>query len=338
MSDYDSPCSEAEKHVADDTQTDPASSLSLTAAQLLLLSKFRQTRCAAEFQRADHWKSALGEAPMQTIHQLASLGLLEQGALRQILVAMFTAAQLKDMLKQHGVYGFGGKDKLAAQLIQVDPEGVAKHAADQLAFQCSEKGRAIVQHYLTQEKAKARAVEQLALQALQQRQFERASKLVASFEASQVFPRGINIDWKNHNHKRDVALLAAIFASWPKILASLKENQLFQLRVAAGMIHLWGTSDADDWLPQDLTTDLVMDNSAAARMLLFYVIHKAELEQYRLLRVKCLEISVTKDDCSCQECALLVNRKYQLENIPELPYEKCTSELGCRCVLLARFA
>jgi hypothetical protein len=256
---------------------------------------------------------------------------------------MFTASRLKEMLKQRAVDGFGRKDDLADRLIQVDPEGMAQHAADQLSFECSEKGQTIVQQYLTQEKTRARSIKQQTLNAIQQREFELASNLVASFEASQVFPRGINIDWTNRNPKPDVVVLTAIFASSPKILISLNQNQLNHLRVGAAMIHLWGTRDANDWLPQDFRTDLIMDNNAAARMIVFYVIHQAQIEQYRrlaqegCLRVKYIEISATRDDCSCKECERLATRRYQLDNVPEIPHQKCTSELGCRCELLPRF-
>ena len=109
------------------------------------------------------------------------------------------------------------------------------------------------------------------------------------------------------------------------------------------MMHLWGTREARAWLPRDLKTGLRMDEDAAARMILFYVSHQRELVNYRrltqlrFLSVKYFEISRVGDSCSCSACQRMAKKKYTLEDVPELPYEKCKSEMGCRCVALPRF-
>lgn len=112
-------------------------------------------------------------------------------------------------------------------------------------------------------------------------------------------------------------------------MSSLNEEQLEYLRVAAGMMHLWGTNQAKDWLPEEFETGLIMDNDATARMLLFHASHQRSIAQYRAAGVKTVEVLAT--DNSCKACKKLAGRKYKLNEVPELPHEKCTSEMGCRC-------
>ncbi len=156
--------------------------------------------------------------------------------------------------------------------------------------------------------------------------------MVASFEAEQVFPRGLSIKWRHYNPTRDVAMLRTIFVSRLKILAHLNDKELDQLRIAAGMMHLWGTSAAKEWLPPDFETELAMDSDAAVRMLGSYVSHQINMAEYRQSRViKAVEIYNCNDSSVCDACRKLARRKYKLNKVPELPYEKCTSEMGCRC-------
>ena len=213
--------------------------------------------------------------------------------------------------------------------IQADPDGMRKATRGLNVLQCTEEGRVIAEEYLAQEKEERAKVEEQTLQALRQCSFREASKLVATFEAEQVFSRGIGIDWEHHNPAHDVAMLKVIFQASPKILSSLNDEQMKHLRIAAGMMYLWGTDRAEDWLPDDFETDLIMDNDTAARMILFYISHQRNIAQYRAAGVRKVEILATEN--SCMACKELAKKKYRIDEVPELPYEKCTSEMGCRC-------
>jgi len=146
---------------------------------------------------------------------------------------------------------------------------------------------------------------------------------VGLFEGEQAFPRESEIN-------NEVTLLEIMFRSKPKILAPLTDEQLEQLRIAAGMICVWvRKAGAKNWLPPNFKTGLTMDNDAAARMILFHALHQIRMAEYRKTRVKTVEILLADD--SCDECRKLGQRKYQLNQVPELPYEKCISKKGCRC-------
>jgi hypothetical protein len=149
-----------------------------------------------------------------------------------------------------------------------------------------------------------------------------------------VFPRGIGIDWQHHNPNPDIAMLNAIAQGKPRILKSLSESQLNTLRLAAGMMYLWGTNHAKEWFPPDFETDLALDRDAAARMVLFHAIHCVEVANYKDSgAAKQVEILAASD--SCEPCKKIAGKRFKLNDVIELPYEHCTHEIGCRCTLIA---
>ncbi len=300
-----------------------------SSAHLLFLSKFRTPRATDDFSKSDTWRGVLKEAPKKAVKRFLDEGIVEQAGLAGLLDYRYKVSELKTMLKQRGLQVSGHKTELIERLIQADIEGMRKATRGLSVLLCSEQGRVIAEQYLAQEKEKRAGVEKQTLQALQQRKFKEASQMVAVFEAQQVLPRGVNIDWKHHNPAHDVATLKTMFKSKPKILGSLNDEQMECLHIAAGMMHLWGTNQAKDWLSDNFKTGLIMDNDAAARMILFYASHQCSIAEYRTVGVKTVKILTT--DNSCEACKKLAKRKYKMNEVPELPYEKCTSEMGCRC-------
>lgn len=303
-------------------------------AHLLLLSKFLHPRTADDFAESDAWRMALGEKPRQAIKRLLDENMLVQADLSTQLDYKFKAAELKDMLKKRGLPVSGRKGDLIQRLIQADPEGMNQAVSELTVLLCSEHGREIAEQYLANEKVKRRRIEQQVMEYLRQRKFKDASIAVASYEAEQVFPRGIGVDWKHHNPAPDIAMLNAIFGNKPKILARLNDSQSNALRLAAGMMYLWGTNQCKEWLPPDFETELAIDNEAAARMFLFHAINRVNIANYKRSGVvKQVEILAAQD--SCDACKNISGKRFKLSEAPELPYEHCTHEMGCRCTLLA---
>ena len=48
--------------------------------------------------------------------------------------------------------------------------------------------------------------------------------------------------------------------------------------------------------------------------------------------IKYVEILTASD--TCDECKVLAKKQFKLDRAPELPYEKCTHHMGCRCVYI----
>ncbi len=83
------------------------------------------------------------------------------------------------------------------------------------------------------------AAEEIVREALIRGRFRNASLAVAEFEAKQVRPRGIGIDWKRYDPAVDVRALTAIYTRIPGILEGVAGGALESLRFAAAMQFLW---------------------------------------------------------------------------------------------------
>lgn len=301
-------------------------------AHLLFLSKFLHARTAQESAKADSWMDVLRETPQQAIKRFVEEGILVIPGLSEYLAYQYKVSELQTMLKQRGLPGSGRKQDLISRLIAADPEGMKKPATGLSVFQCSDRGQEIANQYLASEKEEREATEREVLVVLHKRKFREASLLVSSYEAAQVFPRGVGIDWENYDTGRDVAVLEVIFSSSPNLLARLEKGKLEPLRLAAGMSYLWGTYKTEACLPAGFETGLVMDCDTVARLLKSHALHQVIMEEYRNGGfVKSVEIHTCNDDIVCDACRELAGKIYTLSEVPELPYEKCTSERGCRC-------
>jgi hypothetical protein len=302
-------------------------------AHLLLLTKFLSPKTVDDFAQSDLWKAALGEDPKQVVKRFLNEGMLSQADVSARLDYRFKATELKEMLKERALAMSGRKSDLIERLIQADPEAMKRAVSGLSVLLCSERGREIAEQYVVSEKAKRRELEQRVMEHLRQRRFRQASEAVASYEAEQVFERGMGIDWKHYNPARDIEMLKTIFDSKPKILRSLNDSQLDTLRIAAGMMCLLGTtSQGEEWSPRHLQTGLAIDGDAAARMFEFYAAHQANLAEYKASGVvEQVEIVASSD--SCDACKKMAGKRYKLDDVPELPYEYCTHDKGCRCTL-----
>jgi hypothetical protein len=312
-------------------------------AHLLLLSKFSNGDSPTRYRDADYWEPALKEKPTKVVEQFIKEKMLELAELPEILNYKFKASDLKSMLKEKGLKVSGRKEELIQRLIDNDAKAMSEVTKGLDLYRCTTAGKQLAEHYLEGERIKREAAEQKTLSLLAGEEFLKAVRVVAQYEATQVFARGLGIDWKNYDETSEffqsiVESLKVIFNTTPAILKGIEENRLRQLRPTAGMMLLWGTRTARHWLPlpEGFETGIHLDGDTACRMLVFHAHYLRHIKEYKELgcRTAEVEISGAGDEATCSECRKINGKKYRIENVPELPYAKCTSECGCRCTVL----
>jgi len=316
-----------------------------SVAHRLLLTKFITPSSTLSFVDQDYWRIALGENPLSAITRFQDEGLLVEPALDVKVASGFGLTNLKAQLRKRGLKVSGTKLELAARLVQFDPDGMQNAFVEQTFLVCSDLGTKIASQIKSSNDAEKEQSEQESFALLGKLSFIDACRRVAQYEAMQAIPRGVNMDWKNYDPARDIAILKEIFSGNPKILTRFNcrftECQTDKLRIPAGMQLLWGELKLG-WLPIELLdvnhelkpdNDLEMDVETSVRMLLFYAKHRVDLDRYRKLNfVKHIEILATND--SCEACKKLSTKRYNLDDVPELPHVHCTNGAGCRCQCL----
>lgn len=302
-------------------------------AHLFLLSQFLRPKVITHFNK-DYLREQLGENLAQAIKRFKDDKMLVAPSLAEHVATVVQFDDLRKILRERGLPATGKKGVLVERLIQADPDLARKVSSNVETLICSERGRSIAESFLSLENEKRASVETFVLECLRRRKFLEASQAVAKYESEQIIPRGMNIDWKKYDSKNDDEKLKILFAAKPKILSQLDEKTLEPMRIAAGMDMLWGENRAIAWLPQGFNSGFPQGNEVACRMLIFYAQAKTNLDNWKRSGVvKSVRIGNAKD--SCEACKNNAKKKYKLNDAPELPHERCTHALGCRCVHLA---
>ena len=300
-------------------------------AHLLLLTKFLWPQDVGESADRGYWDEVLGESHRQAVDRFLSEGFLFEAGLKERISSRFRVADMKPLLKARGLKVSGRKAELIDRLVEADQAYMAHAVADVRLLACSDEGRAVAEKYLGDAEQERKQAEQTALAFLKAGDYGRASQAVATYEAEQVFSRGMGIDWNHYDPSHDVARLKLIFGGRPKVLAAVDEQGLSHLRIAAGMLQLWRTGDVDSWLPAGFETGVAYDNRTAAWMLVTNAVYRHELAQLRDLGARSVEYLGRNDGEVCDACRQIQGRLYRLDDAPELPYAGCTSVTGCRC-------
>ena len=138
-----------------------------------------------------------------------------------------------------------------------------------------------IEEYLKFKANERGEAEKKVKQLLENESYKMAIMVMAEYEAKQVFPRGLNIDWQSYNPTYDIAALKSVFINPPKILKNFDIRKHKPLFVAGAMKFIWGTGKGPEWIPENFKANLNMDTSSAAFMICTKLLHERNLANYR---------------------------------------------------------
>ncbi|MEW6672626.1 MAG: SAP domain-containing protein [Thermodesulfobacteriota bacterium] len=299
-------------------------------AHLLLLSKFLNGNNPNYFAEASYWETPLKEKPMKAIKWFIKDEMLEPAQLVDLINHKFKVTELKTMLKDRGLKSSGRKEEMVERLIEHDRDGLTRATKDVNLFKCTAFGKILAEGYLNRCRRQKENTEQEVLSYLKLRRFKEATLTVSKYEAAQIFPRGLGIDWGNYDYTRDTKMLEFIFNAKPKTLSDLDSARREKINLAVAIIYLWGTNEWNKWVPPGFDSGLITTD-LSVRTIFSYANFKLNMDDYRNLGIKEVEISVVFDQSTCDSCKKLDGRRFKLDQVPTLPHEKCTSKSGCRC-------
>lgn len=127
-----------------------------------------------------------------------------------------------------------------------------------------------------------------------------------------------------------VEMINYIVSSSPKVLGSISNSNLSNLRAAVCMSILWVNELPESWLPDDFETTL-SSNAVAVNYLKCNARIKRDLDKCQEYSQKVKLVFDKFDLDSCESCKKLKNKIFYIKDFPELPLESCTSQTGCKC-------
>lgn len=305
-------------------------------ARLEFLAQFLTGRRPNSFPEP-LWRPALRASPSTVCAEFLEKGLLVEASLHEQIASEFTVADLRAQLKARALKVSGCKADLIERLMRHDPQGaqtMASRAGARPVYVCSQQGRAMAEKFVATKKAERAAAEGAAFAALRLCDFPAAVAVVAEYQAKQILPAGLNVDWSSETFRAElVEEVKGIFETAPgrpRILSAMEPAEFRRLQTAAAVMLLWGNPRAPKLTPPGFVSPNGLDASAAARMILFFVRHRTTLAQMNAFGVRRVQI-MASDRC-CNACAKLTSIAYSIDAAPELPHEFCADPRGCRCL------
>jgi len=302
-------------------------------AHQLLLTKLTSATDPESWSHSDAWAQVLGESPIDAAAHFTQEGLVEPAGLKSILEMNNSQIQLKAKLKERGLKVSGKKEELAARLAGVDPEGIKVLIGQRTFLTCTAKGQELAERFRAEFMAERTAAENTSLELFKIGQLEEACGAMLAFEAKQVFPRGLGINWHCYNGSHEKAVLKHIATARPGILIGLGESFLQVLRPATAMMFLYGQRSVAPWITIKPPAGFRLDIETSARMLMFYAQNLVRLDELRRASVKRVRVLAAPN--SCGYCKTFEGQIFPIDRVPELPHPKCAHVMGCRCEPLA---
>ncbi|MHB1953172.1 MAG: SAP domain-containing protein [Sulfobacillus sp.] len=298
---------------------------------LALLEKFLSAREVKDWF-LELWEPAFGTNTQRVIDGLVAHGALELAP---------TIADLKVMLSSRGLKVSGKKAELIQRLLEADPKGMEVSYAHRMILRCTPAASQVVGRWKSECESAYETATDNVIAALRNRDFKEAIRTADVYRKNKfVLPRtpeaaAMMIKSAPRSLKERANDLAAVFTMRPKILRELQPEQWEGLYLNYAVGELLGRTAPEKCMP-GFTGVGVMNSATATRMLSFYVKHQggghsdlAQMRESGIKKVKIIGIG------GCEACAALNNKTFLLDELPELPYEKCTCDLGCRCVTRA---
>jgi hypothetical protein len=248
------------------------------------------------------------------------------------------------MAKERGLAVSGTKEILGKRLAEADASGMAKLIRHEKVFVCTGPGLAAAEQFKASQKAERDEAERDTLHLLKSGQLREACLRVAAYDAEQIIPRGISVEFatfkaRGENQRKaydptiDLAILTRVFSETPKRLVALSAEKLSPLRMAAAMTHLWGAANAKHWVEESHLGEVGWDSNVTAMMLLSHALTGHVLACGKSLGFKKVKV-LGSNDPMCAECSGQAGKVYDISNAPEIPFERCACERGCACVIV----
>jgi len=293
----------------------PAAPTTRTLAHSQLLNRFLRPANPDSVIGMTYLESALGESCQSAIRGFIRDGLLEPyvPSKEERAQLLFKLTELKDMARERGLKLSGSKEELVRRLLTADLSGIsAIIAARELRLvQCSAFGVVFADRYSQRRQAMERSVET----ALREGKLEEAIKSLESFEAELGFAK------LESERARRLGDVRPIMTGHPRALHRHPKLKLRDVRTSAAMVML-GIKRSRDFPP---------DIGERIDALVNYGQNYRNLQSWRQSGcVRGVGILGSADG-PCEECMKLHNRVWSLNEVPELPNPRCTTEGGCRC-------
>ena len=266
---------------------------------------------------------------MAAVKELERTGMVVRPTAVQRLEGDLTLAQLKGLCRSRNLKLSGKKPELVARLAETDLSEIDQLAPLGDKYICSKAGRELAEAYKQRMKSEKLDTQLRSADLLDARDIKGAVKLVCEYEARQVFQRGMGVNWTSGTE--GLPVVKSIYSAQKAFLHAVSPGDLANIRLVAALDFLWGeevTFIPDRDRP---VRGCRYSLGIAARQLQFHHNHGPGSKNIEKIPDYFEAEYLAPHEGECPACQARNGKKFPLNQLPELPSEDCTCELGCRC-------
>lgn len=308
---------------------------SLTEPQLAFLSEFLKPRNIHKLPNG--WEMMLNRPLAQVCTEYIKRGVLVSPPRAMLLEICYTVPELKSLLRENELPVSGNKKILIERLLPI-ADSIGN--IDKDIYLCSVDVAVRVDEYLKKKSEEESAVADKVLQLLSERRVKLAIGLVEELKKSYTDKNSLMLSNNPMTIKEPEGyrekLLTLLLSAKPNILSDFSAEDLERLRLSAAM---WQIGFYGQHLELPLHAYIGTDRfcmDTARRMVLFYCTNKLRLEKILGLGNPdnvFVHFEITTGYAHCKVAQTLQCRKYQFNELPELPYPDCREDMGCGCMI-----
>lgn len=292
-------------------------------AHIDVLGKFMKPRDVAQVLNWQYLKDSIKESPKDAIGRFIGEGILIHCGLDEILDCAFTASDLKRMVKEEGLKTSGTKAELVERLVTANRPKMENVTSKLKIMKCSPQAREFVENFEQSKQEALESAKQKSFEALLKGDAREAYKVFLAYQRGYVMP-------ELEARTFEIEKLNFVLTSAPRVLGNIDPSSLASLRAATCMPALWYNEPAENWLPENFVL-----SSRGNKVAISYLKCNAEIRE-DLARygnyAKKAKLTFDENDIeSCALCLKLNEKVFDLKDFPELPFEGCISETGCKC-------
>lgn len=302
---------------------------------LFALERFLDPR-EASAALGDHWATHLKQPAQDVIDRFVAAGALEPVPLVRTLEYIHSAAALKALVKERALKSSGNKKDLAERLMQADAAGMAKLCENRRVLTCSAEARDLVERFLGKLQIDLqRCVQELRV-ALESGDYSAAMRTAGAFlDAEPVRPQPfspLSIEERPRSSEAVVAKLQSIYRARPPLLKCVSDDDMREIATVTAIGYLLKRGAPVAWLRDSFQGEPSLHHEVTLRMMYFHLNHLHEVERMRATGVRKVKVLSAG---GCEACQAIADKTTSIDQAPVLPYEHCTCNMGCRCVLTA---
>ncbi|MHA2248040.1 MAG: SAP domain-containing protein [Candidatus Hodarchaeales archaeon] len=293
-----------------------------------LLSLFLKPRSLDIDTWQDIWSGTFRKPYMWAIREFIDKNLLTRPTVEESLIGGLRIADIKPILREHGLKLSGRKAELVKRLVEQLPNE-AKELASKLKdiYVCTETGSSIAQQWKddankrrteTEEKMGVKIAEGNFRQAFRLR--ERLRKTIP--EPMQASYGGGSVGGESSWDDQDELSMRAIYQIDPKSIPSMtpEEVKKAKFNMIMSLMCPWGRTR--------YKVSKEFDKIARTRNYTAY--GHQRLKKWRKSGVV-VQVEILGENDACLSCKNLQSYRYDITDVPIIPNPNCTDDYGCRC-------